>query len=468
MFEAETLAVLMFTALALCIFSGLPVAFVMAGIAWIFGTIAVLMDHLSWINLFAIVPRIFGSAAETMVLSAVPLFIFMGCMMEKSGIARDLLTACQYLLRKVPGGLSLAVVMMGTVLAATTGIVGASVVMMSVLCLPVMLKNRYDPSFATGTVAASGTLGILIPPSIMLLVLAEMLSISAGVLFMSAMLPGLLLAMLYMMYVMAVAKIKPELAPKPDENPTNESLMSALGKLVPTVMLVALVLGSILAGWVTPTEASAVGAFGALLLGYYAVVINKRRPELEKGASTKSRNEEFMSALSLAVKTTALTNAMLFAIIICATAFSYVFRLLGGDDVVINLIQSSGLSAWQVLGIIMLMTFVLGFFLEWIEISLILLPVFGPIVAGLDFGEHIDSYDILYWFAILMAVNLQSSFLTPPFGTALFYLKASAPKSITLLQIYKGIVPFVLLQLTGLALIALFPALATWLPEVLK
>ena len=441
----DYLPIVMFLCLAGLLFSGFPVAFILGGLALLFGLIGYFLGMFSLIEFFNFLPRIWGQAAENLVLVAVPAFVFMGIMMERSGIANDLLYCVQVLLKRVPGALALGVTIMGTILAAMTGIIGASVTMMTALALPTMLKQKYSPALSCGVIAASGTLGILIPPSIMLIIMADLLSVSVGNVFMAALLPGLALAALYLTFVVAIATIRPSVAP-----PLPPELLSVpkgkLGPLLmraffPPVFLIGLIKGSILFGWATPSEAGAVGAVGAITLAILAGALNKR-------------------VLTGVCHTSARTVAMIFFIIISATCFAYVYRSLGGDDIVEHLIFEAGLTSWGLLFLIMAIVFVLGFFLDWIEITLIVLPVFAPLVAGLDFGDHVAKADVIYWFIILMAVNLQTSFLTPPFGFALFYLKGIAPKEIKIQQIYLGIIPFVLLQLLGVILVLSFPDLA--------
>jgi tripartite ATP-independent transporter DctM subunit len=441
----DYLPIVMFLCLAGLLFSGFPVAFILGGLALLFGLIGYFLGMFSLIEFFNFLPRIWGQAAENLVLVAVPAFVFMGVMMERSGIANDLLYCVQVLLKRVPGALALAVTIMGTILAAMTGIIGASVTMMTALALPTMMRQGYDHGLACGTIAASGTLGILIPPSIMLIIMADLLSVSVGNVFMAALLPGLALAALYLAFVVAIATLRPSVAP-----PLPPELLSVpkgkLGPLLmraffPPVFLIGLIKGSILFGWATPSEAGAVGAVGAITLAILAGALNKK-------------------VLTGVCHTSARTVAMIFFIIISATCFAYVYRSLGGDDIVEHLIFEAGLTSWGLLFLIMAIVFVLGFFLDWIEITLIVLPVFAPLVAGLDFGDHVAKADITFWFIILMAVNLQTSFLTPPFGFALFYLKGIAPKEIKIQQIYVGIIPFVLLQLLGVILVLSFPDLA--------
>jgi len=449
----ELLPLLMFAALAVFIFSGFPVAFVLAGVGLAFGFIGYELGVFA-MGRFTLIPlRIYGGTMENMVLVAIPMFIFMGTMLEKSGVAEDLLHTLQILLRRMPGGLALSVTIMGTILAATTGIIGASVVLMTLMALPVMVNRGYSIPLATGTIAASGTLGILIPPSIMLVLMADLLSVSVGTLFLGAILPGLVLAGFYMIYIVLVSWSKPELAPPlPDDvGPESRGELAALvlRSFLPPVFLIVLVLGSIFAGFATPTEAGGVGAFGATLLAIF------------NGRLT-------LRTLKDVCERSALTGAMLFGIFVGATCFSFVFKMLHGDRVVVELVESMGAGPWGVLLALMAMVFFLGFFFDWIEITLIILPVFAPIIKLLDFGDHVGRLvDVVPWFAILMAVNLQTSFLTPPFGFALFYMKGVAPPQVRIQDIYRGIIPFVLLQLLGLGLCMAFPQLVLWLPRVL-
>ena len=484
-FIADNLPLFMFAALAILLFSGYPVALVLGGIGLTFGFLGIYFDEFLFIQFRAMSSRVFG-IEENIILTAIPMFIFMGTMLERSGVARDLLNCLQVLLRRVPGGLALAVTIMGTILAATTGIIGASVVMMSLLALPVMIERNYSAPLATGTIAASGTLGILIPPSIMLVIMAELLERSVGNLFVAAVFPGLILSGLYMVYIITFARMKPEVAPPlaADIGPQTRAGVwtMILRSFLPPVFLIFLVLGSILAGWATPTEAAGVGAFGALLLGLVNLVLlpvvgvkemhfeGEAQAELDDhsvGGGLFSEMKHFWSVVCDVVHRTALTNAMLFGIFIGATLFSYVFRALGGDDLVIGLVEAMGLESWGLLFLILAIVFFLGFFFDWIEITLIVLPVFSPIIQLFDFGAHVERFEVVYWFAILLAVNLQTSFLTPPFGFALFYMKAVAPPSVKIEQIYLGIIPFVILQLIGMILVLIFPEIALWLPRVL-
>ncbi len=449
----ELLPVVMFGALAVLLFSGFPVAWVLGGLGVSFGAIGIYFGVFSFIEYFNIVSRIWGNAAESLILVAVPMFIFMGTMLERSGVANDLLYCLQVLLRKTPGGLALSVTIMGTIMAATTGIIGASVVMMTLLALPVMLDRGYNTPLATGTIAASGTLGILIPPSIMLVIMADLLSISVGTLFLAAIFPGLILAGLYLVYIYVRCSIDSSLAPPlPDDiGPKTRTALYAmvLRSFIPPIMLIVFVLGSIFAGWATPTEAAGVGALGALLLAVFNRKLN-------------------FGVLKDVLERSALTIGMIFGIFIGATAFSYVYRSLGGDDLVHHYVTQAGFDSWGLLIMMMVLVFLLGFFFDWIEITLIVLPLFAPMMRTMEFGTHIPGVDnIIPWVAILLAVNLQTSFLTPPFGFALFYMKGVAPKSVKIQQIYRGIIPFVVLQLIGLLAVIWFPELALWLPEVM-
>ena len=445
----DLLPVLIFLALAILFFSGFPVAFVLGGVGLSFGFIGIFFEVFSLIEFFNIISRIWGGVCENLILVAIPMFIFMGTMLEKSGVAKDLLYALQILLRAVPGGLALSVTIMGTIMAATTGIIGASVVMMTLLALPVMLERNYDKSLATGTIAASGTLGILIPPSIMLVIMADLLAISVGTLFIASVFPGLLLAILYFLYLLIRTRINPSLAPSLPKSigpsTSKEKIFLILRSFFPPIGLIFLVLGSIFAGLATPTEAAGVGALGSIILA----IFNKRLS---------------MKVLREVTERSALTGAMIFGIFIGATAFSYVFRSLGGDDLIHAFVNEMGFGPWGILFVMMGLVFLLGFFFDWVEITLIVLPLFAPIMATLDFGDHVPSELIIPWIAVLLAVNLQTSFLTPPFGFALFYMKGVSPPEVKIQTIYKGIIPFVLLQLAGLALVITFPEIALWLP----
>ncbi|MBC6404160.1 MAG: TRAP transporter large permease subunit [Rhodospirillales bacterium] len=445
----EILPAAMLICMAFFIFTGFPVALVLGGLGLAFGLVGIAVGEFRLVHFNALPLRIYAGSVENIILVAIPMFIFMGTMLEKSGIADDLLYTLQVLTRRLPGGLAISVTLLGTILAATTGIIGASVVLLTLMALPEMLRRGYSPELATGTIASSGTLGILIPPSIMLVLMADQLSVPVGVLFVAALFPGLLLAALYVIYIMSKGSLQPHLAP-PMVRDQEESSGQLAGMLfltfIPPVFLIVLVLGSIFAGWATPTEASGIGAIGATLL-----------------AALKRRLN--FSVLKDVCYRAAVTNAMIFGIFVGATCFSLVFKRLGGDFLIEELINSLGIGPWGILGMIMVVVFLLGFFLDWIEITLIVLPIFAPIIEALDFGGHVANPTMMLpWFAILLAVNLQTSFLTPPFGFALFYMKGAA-RSVKIQQIYRGIIPFVALQLLGLGLCVFFPEIVTWLPE---
>ena len=448
----DHLAVVMFVVLVLIMFLGYPVAFLLGAVGIMFGFLGMAFDVFNMNQFANLLPRVYGQALQNPVLVAIPMFVFMGTMLEKSGIAETLLHILQLMLRRVPGGLAIAVTLLGTVMAATTGIVGASVIMLTLIALPIMLSKGYDKSLAVGTIASAGTLGILIPPSIMLVIMGDLMGIPVGTLFTGAILPGLLLSGLYVIYILVLCILKPGLAPAitgtlgPDDE--RLTLGMVLRGFLPPTVLIMMVLGSIFAGLATPTEASGIGALGAILLS----MANRRFS---------------MKVLREVMTSSALTNAMVFFIVFGATLFSYVFRALGGDDVVHELLNAMGIdTGWEVMTFVMILVFLMGFFFDWIEICLIVLPIFAPIVGKLDYGTFIQGKEvILAWFAILLAVNMQTAFLTPPFGFALFYMKGTVPPEVTMLDIYKGITPFVLVQLVALVLCMIFPDIVLYLPR---
>ena len=406
---------------------GIPVAFVFGAVAIAF---AFLVPGIGF-DVFNVLPfRIYGIMGNS-TLMAVPLFIAMGLVLEKSQMAERLLMSMSAVLRSVRGGLAVSVVLVGAILAASTGIVSASVVMMSVIALPLMLRAGYDKGLATGTVAASGTLGQIIPPSIILIILGDVMSVSVGELFMGAILPGLLLVGLYIAYILIVSFLRPEKAPIIEEHADVE-WKSLFGAVVPPLLLMVAVLGSIFAGIASPTESAAFGVLGALLLS----------------AMNKSLSFEM---IRYAMLQTVKLSGMIFMILVGATAFSLVFNELGGTDIVLEFFSEDIGNVWVFIAVSMLAIFILGFFIDFIEISFIIVPILVPVMAA--FG--IDPV----WFAILIALNLQASFLTPPFGLALFFLKGAAGNTVTTLQIYRGVIPFILLQLLGLGVVILFPDL---------
>ena len=433
----------MVVCLLIGIFSGYPVAFVLGGIGILFAFIGGLPFAFLKIG----VSRIYAGVIENWLLLAVPLFVFMGAMLDKSGLAQNLLYSLERALGRKRGGLAISVALLGIIMAASTGIVGASVVMLSTLALPIMLKEKYKPELAVGTIAASGTLGILIPPSIMLVLVGDILQISVGELFLGAIVPGLLLGGLYIAYIVYVALIKPNDAPVSTTERAGGSLAVALLRdLFAPLLLILTVLGSIATGTATPTEAAGLGAICAIIL------------------AALNRKLSFRT-ISDCVRETGNTSAMILGVLVGATIFGMVFKGLKGDAMIEDALLFFDLGAYGTLGILLLLIFVMGFFLEWVEISFIVLPLFAPIVAGLDFGLDISREQQLLWFAMLVAVNLQTSFLTPPFGYSLFYVKGVAPPEISIRIIYRGIVPFVGLQLTGLALLIFWPDLVLWFPD---
>lgn len=447
----DHLAVVMFFALLFIMFLGFPVAFLLGAIGVIFGILGMAFDVFNLGQFANLLPRVYGAVIQNQVLVAIPMFIFMGTMLEKSGVAEDLLHMLQLMLRGVPGGLAIAVTVLGTVMAATTGIVGASVVMLTLIALPVMLARGYDKSLSVGTIASAGTLGILIPPSIMLVIMGDLMGVSVGTLFTGAFLPGMILSVLYIVFIAVACYFWPNLAPRMQSVADGGEALTVrmvIRSFVPAASLIGLVLGSIFFGWATPTEASGVGALGAIVL-----------------AAAKKRLN--MAVLREVMTNSALTNAMVFFIFFGATLFSYVFRALGGDDVVLDILKATGIvTGWEVLTFVMILVFIMGFFFDWIEICLIVLPIFTPIIGKLDFGTDVQGQQvILAWFAILMAVNMQTAFLTPPFGFALFYMKGSVPPGVTMMHIYKGIVPFVLIQLVALVLCMIYPEIVLYLPR---
>ena len=433
-------ALLLFLTLFILLLLGFPVAFTLAGVSIVFGLFTFGLD------LFNLLPlRIYGTMTNYVLIS-VPLFVYMGVMLEKSGIAERLLNTMALLFGRLKGGLAVSVVLVGALLAASTGVVGATVVTMGLLSLPAMLKRGYSPALATGTIAASGTLGQIIPPSVVLVLLGSVMNVSVGDLFIGAVIPGLGLVVFYLIYVIGISIIKPELAPAIPE----EELKSFRGEgfamrvfrafVLPMVLVLA-VLGAIFAGIASPTEAAGVGAFMATLLTFF-----------EKKLTLK--------VLQDVMKETTWLTSMVFIILVGATAFGLVFRGIRGDEALIQFIEHLEMSPYTFLVFVMIAIFIAGFFIDFIEIIFIFMPVVTPIFAKYNMD--------LLWIAILVSMNLQTSFLTPPFGFSLFYLKGVAPPEVTTNQMYRGIVPFIVMQGIMLALMILFPELSTWLPKIMK
>jgi tripartite ATP-independent transporter DctM subunit len=450
----DNLSLIMFVSMFFFIFVGYPVAFIMGGLALAFALIGSYLGVFKLIGLSDVVLRMWGGVAADPVLASIPMFIFMGAILERSGSARDMLAATEILMKWCPGALAVSVMVMGTILAAPIGVVGAAVITLSVIALPQMLAAGYDKKLAIGTIASAGTLGILIPPAIMLVVMAEMLATSAGNLFLSSIMPGFLLSGLYIVYIVAVAVFRPGMAPKlaPDFGPqTRAEFWRAVWRgLFPMTTLMVIVLGSIFAGWATPTESGAVGVMGSMLIA----ALNRR-------LTVRMTNEAIFS--------TCKANGLVFMIFLGATGFSYVFRVLGGDEVMISTLQYFGITTrWQMLAFVMVLIFLLGFPFEWIEICLIVLPVFGPILMKYDFSDHLGGSNagLMTWFGTLVAVNLQTAFMSPPFGATLFYMKGTAPPDVTMKDVYRAMYPFVGLQVLGLLLCIWFPEISLWLPRL--
>lgn len=441
----DILSLVMFVAFIGLIMTGFPLAWVLGGLSVLFTAIAIVLDidlgfalAVDWAYTSLSVNRVWD-VMKNWVLVALPMFIFMGLMLERSGIASDLMTNLGRVFGRVRGGMAITVTIIGLLLAATTGIIGASVVLLSLLGLPVMLGQGYRKDLAAGTVCAVGTLGILIPPSIMLVLMADRLAMPVGDLFLGAVLPGLLLGFLYIFYLLFISYFGGNTVPIPEvKDRISASVILGLFRaiLVPFGLILA-VLGSIFFGVATPTEAAGVGAFGALLLALVKRKLNRK-------------------VLNDVLGQTTTTTAFIFAIFVGATAYSLVLRGLGGDQLIEGALLGLPFGPAGIVITILAVTFLLGFFLDWIEISLIILPLVAPVVQSLGFD--------LVWFTVLFAVCLQTSFLTPPVGMAIFYLKGVAPEGIDVRTIYRGVIPFIILQLLGLALIFLWDPLVTWLP----
>ena len=461
MLEQEIFIILMLVTLFGVLMTGFPVAFTLSGVALFFGIVGSFFNSFDMVFIQALPNRIYGIMTNDLLI-AVPLFVFMGVMLERSKIAAELLDTMALLLGSLKGGLGISVTIVGALLAASTGIVGATVVTMGLLSLPTMLKRGYSPTISTGTICAAGTLGQIIPPSIVLILLGDQISavyqqaqlakgnfapdsISVTDLFMGALLPGLCLVVLYILWQIIYANIFPDKMPvipkaERDALEFNELRNRVLKVLIPPLFLIFAVLGSILMGLATPTESAGVGAIGAMILAY-------------------SRKQLSFKILKEVATSTAQTTSMVFTILIGAAMFSLVFRGFGGDDIVAEFLMNLEGGVVTAIIITMVLMFLLGFFLDFIEIIYVVLPIIGPAILMMDINP--------LWFAIMIAVNLQTSFLTPPFGFALFYLRGVAPKSVLTTDIYKGAAPFVLIQILMLGILSIFPELATWLPSVI-
>lgn len=522
---AETLDILMFITVCAVLLSGFPVAFTLAGTALIFGMLGFAFGVFEPNTFFGAMPqRIFGVMTNE-VLIAVPLFVFMGVMLERSKVAEELLENMGRLFGTLRGGLGISVSIVGMLLAASTGIVGATVVTMGLLSLPTMLRNGYDPKLACGSICAAGTLGQIIPPSIVLVLLGDVISnayqqtqlsmgnfspdtVSVGDLFAGALLPGLMLVGLYISYQLVKALIHPASSPalpydeRRDDMGRVQILGQVLHALLPPVILIVAVLGSILAGIASPTEAAGVGAVGALMLAglrldekhgmaiylsggcLVALLVLTGYADLRVTRQVISTQDQILIGLAVlltlglaygvivslgrvwrtgilneVMQGTTQVSAMVFVILIGAALFSLVFRGLGGEEMVHEFLTGMPGGVWGAIVTVMIVMFIMGFFLDFIEITFVMVPIVGPILLKMGLDP--------VWLGVMIAVNLQTSFLTPPFGFALFYLRGVAPPTVTTMQIYRGIIPFVAIQIVGLCLIALFPALATWLPSVI-
>jgi len=456
----EWIPLILFIVVCLLLTLGYPVALTLAGTALIFAALGIVTDTFDPSLLKAIPDRLYGIMTnETLV--AVPLFILMGILLEKSRLAEELLDNVAKVFGRTSGGLGIAVILVGMLLAASTGIVGATVVAMGLMSLPTMLKRGYDPSFATGTICATGTLGQIIPPSIALVLLGDIMStayqqaqlklglfntqtVSVGDLFMGAIIPGILLVFAYFIYVLFAARLKPSLAPalSPVEQEVEPvTYFKVFLSLLPPISLMVLVLGSIIAGIATPTEAAGIGALGAMLL-----------------AAIKKRLS--LDILKESLSNTVAMTSMVFLILIGASIFSLVFRGFGGEELVQQLFTDMPGGAFGAMLIVMLVIFLLGFILDFIEITFVVVPIVGPVLLmmGLD----------PIWLGIMIAINLQTSFLTPPFGFALFYLRGVTPDAVKTTAIYKGVVPFICIQLTLLIALSIWPELVTWMPSLIR
>ncbi|OUR85594.1 C4-dicarboxylate ABC transporter [Cycloclasticus sp. 44_32_T64] len=452
-----SIALWMFGVVFIVLLMGYPVAISLAGTALAFAFAGDYFGTFDSAFLEALPNRLFG-IIENDTLVAVPLFVFMGVMLEKSKVAESLLENMSKLFGTLPGGLGFSVVLVGMLMAASTGIVGATVVTMGLLSLPTMLKRQYDPALACGTICASGTLGQIIPPSIVLVLLGDVISsayqqaqldmgifspetVSVGDLFAGALIPGIILVLLYLIYLAGVAFFKPAACPAlPVEEASNSLYIDVAKGLLPPLILIIAVLGSIIGGIATPTEAASVGAMGATLLAF-----------LKKQFS--------LQQLKTVAQDTTHVTSMVFFILIGASLFSLVFRGFGGDELIEELLSDLPGGVFGAMLVVMLVMFLLGFVLDFIEITFVVVPIVAPILLAMGISP--------VWLGIMIALNLQTSFLTPPFGFALFYLRGVAPASIKTSQIYKGVMPFILIQLCLLGMLAMWPKLATWLPTVI-
>lgn len=440
--------VLMLLTLVVLLFSGFPVASILAGVGIGFALIGVAIDEFPVASLFLVPYRIYSAVGENLIYPAVPMLLFMGVALEISGAARELLLFLQRVLRLLPGNMCVSVILIGLLLAPMAGVIGASVATISLAALPTMLEQRYRPEIATGAIAAAGTLGVIAPPAIMLFFLSDALGITVGSMFLAPLVPIVLLAVAFSAYFV-VSDIVTRRPDAGDEAVDHGSLLvHGIRGFVLPVGLIVFVLGAIVAGWVAPSEAASIGAIGA---GGLIFLYRGRRVALLAEALTRTMK----------------ITAMVFFVVLGASVFSLVFRFYGGDDIAKGLFEGTGLSDLGVLGVVLLILFVLGFFIDWIEITLVSLPILVPVIGGLDFSDLAGSAMLSHvWIAAMIALVLQTSFLTPPFGFALFFLKGSAPDGIQMASIYRGVVPLVAIQILVIAAVASMPAIVTWLPRV--
>lgn len=416
---------ILFAIALICLFLGYSVAFTFAGISLIVGVLTL------GVELFEFMPYRIMSIMENTILMAVPMFIFMGVVLQKTGLAERLLESAAKLFGGISGGVAVSTILVGTLLAASTGVVGASVVAMGVISLPVMLKNNYHQPTATGVICASGTLGQIIPPSIILIILGDVMGVPVGDLFRAAVIPGMMLVGFYTLYILILGKVKPDYMPPIVVNESKRELvLQALKDIVPPLVLILAVLGSIFTGVATPTESSAIGAVGAVILSLFY------------GSFSIGKMHEIS-------KETVKVTSMVFAVLIGATAFAMVFSYSGSEYIIEEFFMELPGGKWTFIALAMIAILVLGFFIDFIEIAFLVVPILMPVAIALDIN--------LVWFAILISMNLQTSFLTPPFGFSLFYLKGVAPKWLKTTTIYKGVIPFILIQIAVLLLVLLFP-----------
>ena len=452
----EFIPLLMFGVICLVLLAGFPVAFSLAGTALIFAGVGILTGTFESAFLGAIPNRLYGDMTN-MTLVAVPLFVFMGVLLEKSNLAQDLLSNMSEVIGGFRGSLAIAVIFVGALIAASTGIVGATVIAMGLISLPIMLSRQYDPSLSAGTICATGTLGQIIPPSIALVILGDVLSaayqqsqlsignfsartVSVGDLFMGALIPGIILVLCYALYVIVRAYLSPQMAPSQDAEIIEGRWKIMLTSLLPPFVLITSVLGSILLGIATPTEAAGVGALGAIFLALSKSSLNRKN-------------------ISEAVETTTEITAMVFMILLGSSIFSLVFRGFGGDDLITGIFTELPGGAFGAVLVVMIIIFLLGFILDFIQITLVVVPIVGPALLMLGVDP--------IWLGIMIAINLQTSFLTPPFGFALFYLRGVAPDNLATRDIYRGVIPFICIQIGLLIALAIFPQLVTALPQAI-